>query len=877
MAQCGRLLPFLVFLLSTSGFAAASVGPRLPGRLPPEIVPVHYDMRVDPDAGHLAFSGSETITVSVSRPTRWIVMNAADLVIRKARLDGGVAPIDMSLDTKAQTLMLTFARPVAAGTHRISLDWTGKIFQSAAGLFAVDYKDGSADKRMLVTQFEATDGRRFAPMWDEPARKATFTLSVATPKGQSSFSNMPIASISPGPDGKNWVSFRQTPKMSSYLLFFGQGDVERRTRMVGKTEIGVITRRGVIDQGQYALDSAARLLTFYNDYFGTPYPLPKLDMVAAPGASQFFDAMENWGGILYFDKVLLVDPKFTSESQRHEIFSDIAHEMAHQWFGDLVTMRWWDDLWLNEGFASWMASKSTDLLNPDWHVAAETAAFAHQGGINNDARASTHPIVQRITSVDQLATAFDAITYSKGEAVIRMLEGAVGPETFRAGIRRYMADHAYGNTSTDDLWAEISRAAGRPVKPMMDSFTLQPGVPLIKVSNPVCRDGKLHFGLSQGRYGIDPASRKAQSWIVPVTWLGSGTGAAKAEADVTAAHPVPVSLPGCGAPPVINPGQLGYYRTLYSAPHFNALAGRFGRLALADQVGLLGDTIALGNGEYAPIERYFGLIDHVAADADPLVWRLIAAELDGMDDVLEGDPVQPAFEVRARLLLAPQLVRVGLNPRKGEPADVAQLRETVVSVLGRFGDPQVVDAVRQMVKGDLDAIPAATRSAMLSVFGHNATPEEWEFLHQKAKSEHNPLLARAYWIALGEARDPALAQKTLALVLSDEPTVPNRSSMLRVVSLWYPEMAFDWAVAHADAVNQLIEKSSQPEFIVSLAGPSGDLALIGRVQAYADRALAPDARQGAVKAITSIQNHAHLRKVEAGPAAAWAHSLEHRS
>ena len=870
MAHSGRFLPFFAVLLSTSAHAATPVGPQLPGRLPPDVVPVHYDMRVDPDAAHLVFSGSETITISVLRPTRTIVMNAADVTVGKALLDGRSAPTRISFDSKDETVSFAFARPIAAGTHRIALDFAGKIYQSAAGLFAVDYKDGSADKRMLVTQFEATDGRRFAPMWDEPGRKATFTISVATPKGQQSFSNMPVASTRPGADGKTWVSFRTTPKMSSYLLFFGQGDVERRTRMVGKTEIGVITRRGVGDQGEYALDSAARLLTFYNDYFGTPYPLPKLDMVAAPGASQFFDAMENWGGILYFDKVMLVDPKATGESQRQQISSDIAHEMAHQWFGDLVTMRWWDDLWLNEGFASWMASKATDALNPDWHVAAQTAAYAHQTGINLDAGGSTHPIVQRITSADQITAAFDQIAYSKGEAVIRMLEGAVGPDRFRAGIRRYMADHAYGNTVTDDLWAEVSRAAGRPVKPMMDSFTLQPGVPLITVSQPACRGGALRFSLTQGRYGIDAASRKPLSWIVPVTWQGRGKG----EADVIAAHPAAVSVPGCGRPPVINPGQLGYYRTLYSAPHFDALATRFGQLGLTDQVGLLADTLALGSGEYAPLERYYRLIDRVPPDADPLVWRVIAGELDGINGILEGDSAQAAFQVRARALLAPQFARVGFARHAGEPADVAQLRETLIATLGELGDPQVIAAARRAAEGGLDALPAATRSAVLGVYGRNAGRDEWETLHRAARAARNPLLARAYWIALGEARDPALAQKTLDLVLGDEPTVPNRASMLRAVSYEHPEMAFDWAAAHADAVNQLIETSSRAGFIVSLAEPSADLALVDRVQAYADRALPPEARQGAVRAITSIQNRAHMRKVESGPAAAWA--AQHR-
>jgi aminopeptidase N len=864
-----HLLLSLAFTFATSA-TAAPVGPALPGRLPPEVVPLHYDIAVDPDAAHLTFSGSETITVSVLRPTRTIVMNAADLTVRKALLDGKTAAARIAFDTKVETVSFIFARPIAAGTHRIALDWAGKINMSAAGLFAVDYKDGASDKRMLVTQFEATDGRRFAPMWDEPGRKATFTISVATPKGQSSFSNMPIASSHDGADGKTWVSFQTSPKMSSYLLFFGQGDVERRTRMVGKTEIGVITRRGVGDQGQYALDSAARLLTYYNDYFGTPYPLPKLDMVAAPGSSQFFDAMENWGAILYFDKVLLVDPKLTTESQRQLIFSDIAHEMAHQWFGDLVTMGWWDDLWLNEGFASWMEGKASDALNPDWHVAAQIAAVARERGISEDARASTHPIVGHITSVDQLTTAFDQITYSKGEAVIRMLEGAVGPDNFRAGIRSYIARNAYSNTATDDLWHAMGRAAGRPVKPMMDSFTLQPGVPLIRVSEAACAGGMQRLTLTQGRYGVDDGSRKPISWIVPVTWAGSGTDTGKTEADVTAAHAATIALAGCGTPPLINPGLFGYYRTLYAPGHFDALTARFGSLALADQVGLLGDTIALGDGGYAPLDRYFTLLDHVAADADPLVWRLVAIHLDALHGFLGDDPARAAFDVRARALLAPQLARVGLTGRAGERSELAQLREALIDTLCELGDPAMADAARQLVAKGLDTIPAAVRQPILDVFARNATPQEWEMLHQAARTARDPGLQHVYWEVLGNVRDGALAQRTLALVLTDEATVPDRTTLLRSIALVHPAMAFDWAVAHEQAVNALVETSARAAYIVSLPKESSDPAVADRVQAYVERALPVYARQGAVKTVTEIRYRARLRAVVSGPAAKWA-------
>ena len=448
------MVPMLLTLGAGSGNGHAG--------LPDNVTPLHYEISVDPDAKTLRFTGSEAVTIAVSAPTRTIVLNAADLKIGAVSLDGTATP-KVSLDEAAQTLTLGFAAPVTPGTHTLSIAWSGTINRSAAGLFAVDYKnDRGGDERLLVTQFEAADGRRFAPMWDEPARKATFRLTAATPEDDTAFSNMPVESKAKGANGKTLVTFATTPKMSSYLLFLGIGDIQRRTKRVGDTEIGMITRRGAIDQGDYALESAARLLTYYNDYFGTPYPLPKLDMIAAPGSSQFFSAMENWGAILYFDKALLLDPKVSSENDRQRIFTVVAHEMAHQWFGDLVTMAWWDDLWLNEGFASWMEGKASNDLNPDWNKAARDVAFERERAFAADAQSSTHPIVQHIATVDQISQAFDSITYAKGQAVIGMIEAAVGPDPFRAGVRSYMAKYKYGNTRTDQLWAELApRPAGR--------------------------------------------------------------------------------------------------------------------------------------------------------------------------------------------------------------------------------------------------------------------------------------------------------------------------------------------------------------------------------------------------------------------------------
>ena len=319
----------------------------------------------------------------------------------------------------------------------------------------------------MFTQFENSDARRFVPSWDEPGRKATFELTATVPADQMAVSNMPIRSTDVLPGGRKRVHFATTPKMSSYLLFFGSGDFERIHRNVDGVDVGVVVKRGDTAQAAFALDAASDILPYYNDYFGTPYPLPKLDLIAAPGSSQFFGAMENWGAIFYFERDLLIDPRISTERDKQGVYLVIAHEMAHQWFGDLVTMAWWDDLWLNEGFASWMENKVTDHFHPEWKIWLQ-ALRDKQSAMQEDARDGTHPIVTPINDVLQASSAFDSITYSKGAAVIRMLESYLGEDAFRDGVRRYIHDHAYGNTTTDDLWAAMDRgsqAAHKPNRP----------------------------------------------------------------------------------------------------------------------------------------------------------------------------------------------------------------------------------------------------------------------------------------------------------------------------------------------------------------------------------------------------------------------------
>ncbi|HAI93343.1 MAG TPA: aminopeptidase, partial [Xanthomonadaceae bacterium] len=460
--------------------AAAEVTTQLPRTARPS----HYAVEVTPHADTMSFDGKVRIDLDVLAATDRIVLQAVNMRFAHATLapaKGKPLAATVSVDADSQTATFAFAKPLAPGKYVLSTEYAGKINTQANGLFALDYATPDGQKRALYTQFENSDARRFIPSWDEPDYKATFDLTVVAPATQMAVSNMPVARSEDIGSGLKRVTFGTTPKMSTYLLFFGLGDFDRATLAgPGGTEIGVIAQKGKVDQARFALEAGRDVLAEYNDYFGTAFPLPKLDNIAAPGRSQFFSAMENWGAIFTFEYSLLLDPSISNVSDQQRVFTVAAHEIAHQWFGDLVTMAWWDDLWLNEGFATWMEGRTTQKLHPEWDIDHADAAYTSRGAMGRDAYATTHPVVQHVATVEQASQAFDGITYGKGSAVIGMLEDYVGAEQWRAGVRSYIKAHAYGNAVTDQLWAEVDKAApGKQFTQVAHDFTLQPGVPLI--------------------------------------------------------------------------------------------------------------------------------------------------------------------------------------------------------------------------------------------------------------------------------------------------------------------------------------------------------------------------------------------------------------
>jgi aminopeptidase N len=604
---------------------------------------------------------------------------------------------------------------------------------------------------------------------------------------------------------------------------------------------------------------AARLLPYYNDYFGTPYPLPKLDLIAAPGSSEFFSAMENWGAILYFERDLLIDARISTEADRQAVAMVIAHEMAHQWFGDLVTMAWWDDLWLNEGFASWMEVKAVDHFYPQWNLSLQ-AQSSTQEAMRIDAASGTHPIITPIKDVLQASDAFDTITYQKGGAVIRMLEAYVGEDSFRAGVRRYMKDHAYGNTVTDDLWSEIDAVSATKITAVAHDFTLHAGVPLISARDAECAQGRLTLELSQTRFASDDSGKSGvQTWHVPVAVKAVG-GMAATRVMVSGAAATRLALPAC-APALINAGQSAYFRSHYASGAFATLASRYAQLAPEDQLGLLNDTQALASVGEAPVAQFLELTTKLPVDAEVLVWSALAESLVGLDKLYLDRPGRVPFRSYACALLGRALTRVGWDARVAEPDNVAILRHSLIGAMGSLGDAAVITEARRRFANFVRApssVSAAERTTVLAVVAENADGASWDEIHALARAAPTELEKQDYYRLLGTAEESQLAQRALNLSLTDEIPITLRTLVISSVAGNHPDLAANFAIVHWDAVTPLLEADSQSQFVPRLASGSSDPQMMTRLRAFAAAHIPASAHSALEMAVGRIRYNAQI-------------------
>lgn len=872
------LVPVLITAMTAAITApVAAAVETTTSQLPRSVRPSHYELAIEPDVQALRFNGKVAIDLEVLQATDRIILNALDLSIAEASLAGSdgapVAVATVLTDAAAQTATFKFARPVVPGRYRLNIDYSGKIATQAAGLFALDYDTDHGRKWALYTQFESADARRLLPSWDEPAYKASFRLEATVPSGATAVGNMPVEQRSDLGQGRTRVRFAVTPKMSTYLLFFGLGEFDRAAATVGETEVGVITRQGGSAQAAFALESAQRILADYNDYFGTPYPLPKLDNIAAPGRSQFFSAMENWGSIFTFEHSILLDPAISTQADKQRAFSIAAHEIAHQWFGDLVTMSWWEDLWLNESFASWMDSRTTARLHPEWKTLLR-AVGSREYAMDLDALKTSHAVVQHVATVDQAAQAFDAITYQKGEAVIRMLEAYVGAEAWRDGVRRYMREHAYGNTVSADLWRALEAAAGKPIGAIARDFTEQPGVPLLVVEDVACTDGNTRVRLRQREFSKDQPNKPALAWRLPVIAQSGGTSVT-ALVEGRAARLL--TVPGCG-PLIVNAGQSGYYRTLYGKKGLLRIVGAFAELAPIDQLGILSDSWALGLAGLQSPAGFLDLVQATPLQADPQVWGKIASLLRSLDEYYRGDSSrQAALRGFAIARLTPVFERLGWVPKPDEADDVAILRLELIDTLGALGAPDIIaEARRRYANRDKEpaGLPGSLRKSILAVVARHADAATWDQLHSDALAEKTPLIKDLLYTLLSSSEAPTLARRALDLSLTPEPGATSSAAMISAVARRHPDMAFDFALANLAAVKDKIDASSHSRYFPRLAEGSLDPAIIDKLSAYAKTHLAASSRRATDTALAKIAYRIGVRNKRLAAIDRWL--AEHR-
>lgn len=808
-----------LWLVATPALALASAEHASTQRdvLPVGAYPEIYQLTIDPDLQKLTFQGELKLSFQATQSLDELVLNALDLTIIDASIDGKSVPSEVV----AATQRVHFKTPLSKGKHQLTVRYSGKIYEQSAGLFVTDYRkaDGSSG-RMLSSQFEPGDARKLAPMWDEPAHKAIFNISIIEPKGQLALSNMPEQKRLPLADGRARVDFAPSVKMSSYLLYVGAGEYERISGRSGGIEHGVIAKKGDAVKGTFALNASYQLLDYYNDYFGINYSLPKLDHIAVPGAGGF-GAMENWGAVMYFEDTLLLDPQFSTTGNKQNVYAVVAHEMAHQWFGNIVTMQWWDDLWLNEGFASWMESKASQHFYPQWHTEL-SAVSSRNYAMFQDAQQTTHPIVQPVRNLEEANAAFDGITYSKGLSVITMLEAYLGEEAFRNGVRAYMQKHQYGNTVTSDLWQALAQASGRPVQEIAKDFTHQIGVPLIEAVSAECQQGNTVLTLKQSRFGLDEVSKQPQSWTVPVT--AQVIGAQPARAEIRGATPQQLTLPGCGAV-TVNAGQTGYYRVQYSDALFSGVASSFAQLPAVDQLGLLKDSQTLSFANYTSLDQFLSLVQQVPADANPIIAAEVVGQLSGLAYMYEGLPGEAAFKRFALQKAQAIFSKVGWEKQQGESDNTSILRSNLIRNLAELGDPAVLAEARRrfaLSLTDSSALPGDLYGVVLGVVGKNASQADFEQLKMLAEKTSNSTEKRRLLSALASVKDEKLAGQALALILTDLTPKQWGPDLLNRVANEHTELAYQYFLQHKAAFDERLDPLRRNGFDASLLGSARD-------------------------------------------------------
>ena len=779
-----------------------------------------------PDAPRMRFAGTVRATVEAGGPARTLVLNAAGMTIERARIDG--RPARARLLPAEERLVLTPAVALRRGRHIVEIAYRARLNTATSGFFAMDSVGADGPHRTLMTNFEPTGARWLMPSWDEPDLKAAYSLDIVVPAAQLAVSNMPADRTETLPGGMKHVWFRQSPRMASYLLFVAAGDFERVSRTVAGVDIGVVTLKGNGERCRYALDAAAELLPFYNDYFGLPYPLPKLDLVVAPGTISGI-AMENWGAIAYSQNTVFVDARLSTNEDRQGAFNTVAHEMAHQWFGNLVTMRWWDDLWLNEGFASWMEVKSMEAFHPDWRPWVMVGAVDRESAMREDAKTSSHPVVQPIATVGQSEETFDSITYKKGQATVQLIERYTGAEAFRTGLRAYMKAHAYGNAVSADFWRAIEDASHKPVRAIAQGYTRTTGVPLIEAGP--AATGRIV--LRQGRFSEDGKPRPL-TLSVPVAVRSATGGEERIE---TVRGPASQEFVPEGPPPyVVNARQRTYARTRYAPAELAALLGAVPRLDADDQLGLLYDGWALAEAGYQPVDPFLETIRRLPAGAEPGVWRQAIETLEEIDLLHDDGPARAAYRRHVLALLRPLYLHAGWDERPGESFNMPLTRALLLRLMARFGDREVLtEAMRRYARFTADpaSVSPNLREALLRIVAMQGDAATFDGFLRRLRASRDNLEREQLSHVMTSFEQPALVERALEFALGPDVLSGQGAWLVDDIANWHPDAAWRYALAHQDRMPA--DSETQLMFMPMIAEHAHRPERAAELMAYARR------------------------------------------
>ncbi len=834
--------------------------------LPDNVRPVHYQITLQPYMDKFTFDGLEVIDIDVKEATSEIVLNAAEMRVSAGMVikDGQwIRASSITQDGETETVTISFPETIEAGPAQLDLRFAGELNDKLRGFYRSQYVNPEGEVSYLATtQFEATDARRAFPCWDEPACKATFQLTLNIPANMVAVSNTPILEQAGLDAGFKSVMFHRTPIMSTYLMAFVVGDLSYIEReAVNNTTVGVWTTRGKEEHGRFALETSARMLEFFNEYFGIPYPLEKLDHIAIPDFAA--GAMENWGCITYRETALLVDPENSSAGTRQRVAEVVAHEMAHMWFGDLVTMEWWDDLWLNESFASWMGTKATDWAFPEWEMWTQFVNMDTNRALSLDGLKNSHPIEQEVKDPAEISQLFDAISYSKGASVIRMLEQFLTPEVFRQGLQQYLTANQYANARTEDLWAALEDASQLPVTSIMNTWTGQMGYPVLNVETRDSGD-HLELALTQERFVYDnllgESEPETMVWQVPVGISHSGGAESLVMNEPQARVQLPRPTSGDSWFKV-NPLQTGFFRVNYSEEDWQRLIPAISALTLpaTDRLGIQNDAYALSKAGLLPITQCLDIAAAYENETDASVWSDLASNLRDIELLVAEEPCHQNFRAFARKLFGPAARRIGWDAQEGEGHLDALLRSTVLSQAGGYGDEELLGQATERFQrylADSSTLPPDLRGVVFSLAaqaGDQQTYDQLWDLERKAELQEEKI---RLMLAVARFTQPELLQETLRRTLTDDVRSQDTITVVTAVAANLRGRHLAWQFVQ-DNWAEFDRRYGSGGFgimrLVSVCGNSTDAAKIDEVEAFFREHPAPAADRTIRQALERVR------------------------